>query len=211
MCSWCWGFAPVLEQLDARYTIPITTIVGGLRPGSDAEPLNRSMRDMLLHHWDQVEVRTGQPFDRRGLDRDGWVYDTELPARAVVTMREMAAKDTLSFFTHLQHAFYADAVDVTALETYPDLVAGFAVDTATFLERLGAESSRDAAWADFRTARRMGVAGYPTLLLRIDDRYAMVTRGYAPFDALEPAVTAWLTEQYPDQVDGIVCSIDGAC
>ncbi len=211
MCSWCWGFAPVLEKLETRYTIPITTVVGGLRPGPDAEPLNRSMRDMLAHHWDQVEAGTGQPFDRSGLDRENWVYDTELPARAVVTMRDMNAKETLAFFTRVQHAFYADAADVTSVSVYPGLLDGFAVDTATFMDRLEDEASREAAWGDFMAARRLGVAGFPTLLLRIEDGHAMVTRGYAPYEALEPAITSWLADRYPDEVDGLVCAVDGAC
>lgn len=211
MCSWCWGFAPVVEQIAARYTIPIKTVVGGLRPGSDAEPLNSSMRRMLEHHWEQVESRSGQPFDRSGLDRDDWIYDTEYPARAVVTMRDLAPDETLPFFTRLQRAFYAEAVDVTDPEEYPDLVAPFAVDGPTFLEHVAMERSREAARADFRTARSLGVSGFPSLLLRIDDEYAMVTRGYMPYESLEPALTAWLSDRYPDEVDGLVCAIDGAC
>ena len=36
MCSWCWGFAPVIEQtLRRRYgeAIPVRLVLGGLRPG----------------------------------------------------------------------------------------------------------------------------------------------------------------------------------
>lgn len=211
MCSWCWGFAPVLEQIDARYTIPIKTVVGGLRPGSDAEPLNSSMRQMLEHHWEQVESRSGQPFDRSGLDRADWVYDTEYPARAVVTMRDLAPDETLAFFTRLQRAFYAEGVDVTDPAEYPALIEPFAVDAATFLDTIAMERSREAAWADFREARSLGVSGFPSLLLRIDDGYAMVTRGYMPYDSLEPALTSWLSDRYPEEVDGLVCTIDGVC
>ena len=211
MCSWCWGFAPVLEKLEERYAIPMSTVVGGLRPGSDAEPLNSSMRNTLEHHWHQVAERTGQPFDHRGLDREGWVYDTELPARGVVTMRDMSSKDTLAFFTRLQRAFYAEAVDVTDPAVYPELVTDFSVDAATFMDRLVGDASREAAWQDFMHARRLGISGFPALLLKMDDGYALVTRGYMPYEQIEPALTAWLEDRYPDHVEGLVCDVDGDC
>ena len=36
MCSWCWGFAPVLERMQEVYDVPLRVVVGGLRPGSEA-------------------------------------------------------------------------------------------------------------------------------------------------------------------------------
>ena len=38
MCSWCWGFAPEIESLADDY--PIEVVVGGLRPGPSAQPLD---------------------------------------------------------------------------------------------------------------------------------------------------------------------------
>ena len=43
----------------------------------------------------------------------GWVYDTELPCSAVVTVRNLNEKATLPFFARLQRAFYAERVDIT--------------------------------------------------------------------------------------------------
>lgn len=212
MCSWCWGFAPVLADIRTRYRIPIRTVVGGLRPGPSAEPLNDEMRGFLAHHWEQVAERSGQPFDHAGLDREeGWVYDTELPARAVVTMRDLAPDETLDFFTRLQRAYYAETVDITDRETYPALIEPFEVDAETFMERFDDEDSRRSAWGDFEEAGRLGISGFPALLLRTPDGYVVVTRGFLPFEALEPAITAWLNDRYPAEAEGLVCSLDGAC
>lgn len=211
MCSWCWGFAPVLDQVQARYEIPIRTVVGGLRPGPSAQPLDEDMRRFLIHHWEQVAARSGQPFDHTGLGREDWVYDTELPARAVVTMRERAPKETLRFFSRVQRAFYAERVDVTDAAAYPALLDGFPVDAASFTEQLEHEQSRQAAWGDFAEARRLGIDGFPALVLRTEDGYVMVTRGFLPYADLEPALTRWLTDHYPAEIDGLVCALDGDC
>jgi len=36
MCSWCWGFAPVIAQVRERYgeALPVRLVLGGLRPGT---------------------------------------------------------------------------------------------------------------------------------------------------------------------------------
>jgi putative protein-disulfide isomerase len=204
MCSWCWGFAPVLEAMAERYTIPIRTIVGGLRPGPSAEPLDEITRRTLAEHWHHVEEASGQPFDRRALDREDWIYDTELGAIGVVTMRHLNEAQTFSFFKRLQRAFYAENIDITDPAVYPGLIGEFDVDGAEFMELLGTEEMKQAAWGDFELARRLSVTGFPSLLLRMDDDYLVVTRGYLPWETLEPALTGWLREQFATGADAMI-------
>ncbi len=166
MCSWCWGFAPVLEQLDQRFELPLRVVVGGLRPGPAAEVLDEGLKQVLLHHWQQVEEASGQPFDHAGLDRVGWRYDTMVPDTAVVTMRHIDDAKTLPFFATLQRAFYEDVVDITDPAVYPTLLGAFDVDVQKFSELMGSDEMRDATIEDFRLAQRLGVSGFPTLLLR---------------------------------------------
>jgi putative protein-disulfide isomerase len=210
MCSWCWGFAPVLEAMTDHYAIPIRTVVGGLRPGPSADLLDDRMRTFLAHHWEQVAERSGQPFDHAALDRKDWVYDTELPARAVTTMREVQPDETLAFFTRLQRAFYAEVVDITALDSYPALLHDFPVDIDDFTQRLRSDQSKQAAWRDFAEARRLGITGFPSLLLRLGDEHLVVTRGYLPWDHLEPALSSWLRERYgASAIAGWFCDVGG--
>ena len=37
MCSWCYGFGPEIEKLQARYAdqMPVQMILGGLRPDEE--------------------------------------------------------------------------------------------------------------------------------------------------------------------------------
>ncbi|MCZ6504367.1 MAG: DsbA family protein, partial [Actinobacteria bacterium] len=67
MCSWCWGFAPEIESLADEY--PVEVVVGGLRPGPSAQPLDDRMAASLRHHWVEVSERTNQPFDTAFLGR----------------------------------------------------------------------------------------------------------------------------------------------
>ncbi len=196
MCSWCWGFAPTVETLGQHYSFPMRLINGGLRPGPSAQPLEDTLRSYLIHHWDQVAAASGQPFNEKILADDGWIYDTEYPARAVVTMRELSPDHEFEFFKRLQRAFYAEAIDITDRAVYPALLADFAVDVAGFIGALDDEESRRGAWADFEEARTLQAHGFPTLLLRTGTDIATVTRGYRSFADIEPYLTAYLADRY---------------
>jgi putative protein-disulfide isomerase len=212
MCSWCWGFVPVLERIQDVYDIPIKTIVGGLRPGSQAQVLNDQLEQYLAHHWHQVEEASGQPFDHSFLKRrDGWVYDTEVPAIAVATMEGMNETAVLSFHSRLQQAFYAEAVDITDPEEYPALVKGFVADPDEFSHRLASDEMRKQAWAGFAKAQSLGVAGFPTLLVFDGKSYGVVTRGFVPAETLLPPLSDWILERYGDAGDGLFCEPGVTC
>ncbi len=209
MCSWCWGFAPVLERLVAAHDLELRIVVGGLRPGPAAQPLTERLRSFLLHHWDQVAAASGQPFDRDALIArpPTWKYDTELPARAVVTIRAMAPHLELPLFFSLQEAFYARGDDITDPGLYPGLVTDLGVSAEEFSRRLAAERSRRAAHEDFATARRLGVTGFPTTLLAAGGRYRMLAAGYRPFAEVDAILHAAVDRLVPDGARlGPVCA-----
>jgi putative protein-disulfide isomerase len=51
MCSWCWGFTPVIDAIEATYRDRLTgtMAMGGLRPGTTA-PMPAAQREEILHH-----------------------------------------------------------------------------------------------------------------------------------------------------------------
>jgi len=212
MCSWCWGFAPVLNRMEEVYDIPMRVVVGGLRPGPDAETLDDRFAATLHHHWEQVADASGQPFDFGFLERrDGWRYDTELPAIAVVSIRELDQSLALEFHSRLQRAFYADGVDITDPGVYPDLVADFEVDAVKFAELLTSSEMKKRAWADFAEARSMGIAGFPALLVRESEEWGIITRGYMSADRLLPALSDWLLTRYSATGESLFCEPGTVC
>lgn len=188
MCSWCWGISPGIERLLSEYSLPLEVVVGGLRPGPSAQRLDEGLKGFLRGEWSQIETVTGQPFDHGLLDWEDWLYDTEPAAIAVVTMRELATPETFPFFVRLQRAFYAENVDLTDIDSYEQLVVEFPVEPHEFQNRLRSEEARQAAWADFQLARRMGVNSFPTVLLRRGEEWDLVAYGYRSPDDLATRV-----------------------
>jgi putative protein-disulfide isomerase len=161
-------------------------LLGGLRPGNAAQQLDSELKGHLLHHWQQVRTLTGQPFNLKVLDRQGWKYDTELPCRAVVTMRTLAPEDTLAFFTTLQRGFYLDGKDVTDIDVYPSLLEAFAVDSTEFLDTLGSDTTLSETYQDFREVRHLGIYGFPSLLFDTGTGIVSLSHGYQPVDRIQP-------------------------
>lgn len=210
MCSWCWGMAPTLERASGRNDLEFRVVVGGLRPGASAQPRDDRLRDVLTQHWDKVAAVSGQPFDHDALDRDGWVYDTELPAIAVVTMRAFAPSHTMRFFSRLQRAFYAERIDVTDSAVYPELVQGFPVDPGSFVAGLTGEEMRTAAGEDFAAARNLGVLGFPTLLFDMDGATQVLARGYATAGQVEDLLAYWVEGRQPASANTGSCDVGGS-
>lgn len=221
MCSWCWGFAPTIAAVQRHFTLPVRLVLGGLRPGPGAEELTPASRAMIAGHWHHVEEASGQPFDHTGLDRaTTWRYDTELPSIATVVMRAMAPGHALDFYHRLQRAFYAERVDITDIGVYRALVTAFVADIApdnparkpsvdAFLEQLIDPEMKRQTWADFAFARKLGVNGFPTLLLREGERYVTVSPGWSAADTVIPALEGWLRGHHAAALPGLLCDAAG--
>ena len=188
MCSWCWGFAPEIESLADEYEVEV--IVGGLRPGPSAQPLEDRMAGFLRHHWVEIEERTGQPFDTTFLDRrDGWIYDTEPAAIAVTLLRENHETETLGYFTDVQRAFYAEGRDVTDFDVLTELAIPRGAEPVPFRNALEKQESKKRAWNDFSRARNWGISGFPTLVGELtDERLALLAQGWTEADLIRTRI-----------------------
>ena len=137
--------------------------------------------------------------------RDGWRYDTEPSCRAVVALRELAPGDTLRWVARLHRAFYIDGVDVTDETLLPTLLDGIDVDPRRSASLRADEATAQRTRQDLREAQRYGATGFPTLLLRDGEELGIVTRGYVPWEHLEPALTRCLEDRYGDLTAGLAC------
>lgn len=193
MCSWCWGFSPVIRQIAATVgeRAAIRLVVGGLRTGQ-TRAMDDKAKAAIRHHWQEVEKTAGQPFSFAFFEREGFVYDTEAACRAVVVMRSFAPEAALPYLDALQRAFYVDTRDLTDPGVLADVAAPFGLDPDTFHALFDAPEIIDATLADFRAAAAAGVTGFPTVILRNEQGFSLLTAGYQPFPVLQPELERWL-------------------
>ncbi|ACG78229.1 dithiol-disulfide isomerase [Phenylobacterium zucineum HLK1] len=196
MCSWCYGFSPVIEDIHRAFgrALPIRVVMGGLRPGTDT-PMTDEAKAQVTGHWRHVHEATGLPFDEAVLDREGFLYDTDPAARAVVVVRREGEELAAGYLGRLQRAFYAENRDVTSAETLADLAAELGVDRERFLAQWDAEDAKMETWRDYAISQRAGVTGFPTLVAgpNAEGAFGVVTRGYAPSEPVVATLRDWIS------------------
>ena len=192
MCSWCWGFAPVIDSIVALAPeLTLHLVAGGLRPGS-GQQLDERTRSALAEHWQAVEAASGQPFVSPARLPDSFVYDTEPSCRALLVGRGLDALQAWPFARLMQQAFYLEAMDLSDTRVLLELAVQAGYDRTQFAEAYGSELARAAVAADFSWTRDLGIAGFPTLLAERDGHLALLANGYQSRDVVIPLFERWL-------------------
>lgn len=193
MCSWCWGFAPVISAIQSEFgeLAPIRLVLGGLRAG-ETKPMDELSKDYIRGHWEHVHSATGQPFDFAFFERDGFVYDTEPACRGAVAARSLAPSAALAYLEAVQRAFYVDNRDVTAGDTLSDIAQSMGIDREAFATVFAAPEISEATRADFSLTHAFGISGFPTVVLEDEAGQAFLTIGYRPLDSVMPHIALWL-------------------
>ena len=193
MCSWCWGFAPVLEALAAQAGaagVGLHLVVGGLR--SEQVALDQTARTRIFGHWEAVQASTGQSFDfSRGLP-EGLVYDTEPACRALVAARRLDAQKVWPLARLIQQAFYCEGRDVSRAAELRRLAGQAGLPERRFAEAFDDPGSHAATRSDFDWVQGLGITGFPTLLAQHAGFNALLTNGYQPLERLQPLLSRWL-------------------
>lgn len=201
MCSWCYGFSPVMDKIADHFgdKLEYFTFSGGLRP-FNKEPMAPEMREKLADTYKHIGEITGQPFTTARLKDPDFIYDTEPASRAIVTMRYLTDGEDYSYYLTIQRAFYAQGEDITKDDVLAAYAARFEIPKETFLEAFRSEKIREATLSDFRVAQKFGITGFPTLVLhRLESQnpeaMLLVGHGYAPAEDIIERIEAALVAE----------------
>jgi len=175
MCSWCWGFAPVLTELEPRLRpgVELRLVLGGLAPDDEA-PMDAATMRYVRSAWRAVEQRTGARFEHAFWERCTPRRSTWPACRAVLAAGERGRE----MFAAIQRAYYTEARDPSDRATLVAIAAELGFDPAAFGARIDADETRAALARDFERRDRLGVSGYPSLALERDGEARLLTRGW---------------------------------
>ncbi|MEM9356763.1 MAG: DsbA family protein [Pseudomonadota bacterium] len=197
MCSWCYGFSPVIAALAEHFRdrLALRVVMGGLRAGN-TQPMRDQDRDYIRGAWTNVGEASGQPFDFSFFDRETFIYDTEPACRAVVVTRNTAPAKTLQMKSAISDAFYANNRDVTDVDVLCDIAGELGEDNEQFRQMMLNPEIRNETFRDFLFSQQSGVEGFPCLLVGNEqDGYVLVTHGFRPLAGLPEAIETWLEQQ----------------
>jgi putative protein-disulfide isomerase len=186
MCSWCWGFAPVLEKIAQAYPkIPIRIVLGGLAPDSDT-PMEAEMRAYVQQAWRDVHARTGAEFNFDFWQKCAPRRSTWPACRAVILARRHGFEGAM--FAAIQNAYYLKAQNPSDDQTLADLAADLGMNQTDFLRDLHSESTQAELDQDFELRRQLGASSFPSLGLQLEASVKFLHRGWADFDQLMESI-----------------------
>ncbi len=186
MCSWCYGISEELSQTVDHFgdRVKLEIVMGGLRAGG-GEEWNTSFKDFLRHHWEDVGMKSGQPFKFDLLERAEFDYDTEPACRAVVTIQDIAPDKMLPFFKAVQVGFYVENNDPKEVEFYRDICKKMGIDFSVFSAKFNSSQMKENTIGHFQRSAELGARSFPTLLLEYKGQRHRIAIGYSTYEEMK--------------------------
>ena len=193
MCSWCWGFSPVLEAVSGVLPdeIPIRYVMGGLARDSE-EPMPEETRSYVQSQWRMVAERTGAEFNW-----DFWKAceprrSTYPACRAVIAAGMQRPDGVEAMFHAIQRAYYLEARNPSDGETLVQLAGEADLDPARFSADLLSDHTDGLLHKDFELRRSLHADKFPTMILEHDDNQFWLAYGYEEEDLVVDLLTSAL-------------------
>lgn len=163
-----------------------------MRPGNQQE-MDEPEKADIRGHWQHVHEASNQPFDYNFFNRDHFVYDTEPAARAIVVIRRQSMQLAIQALKEIQHAFYANNIDVTDIKELAAIAEKLGFNKDNFKQELLSEDTKDETWKDFAVTHNSGIRGFPTLIAGVNDdqQYTLITHGFQVSTKIIPILENW--------------------
>ena len=186
MCSWCWGFSPILQELEKTLAkdTKLTLCMGGLRSTQD-QAWTPEFRSFLKQSWENVHHKTAQVFDYNFLEKEQFDYDTEPACRAVLTVKALDHEKSFSFLHTIQKSFYQDGLDITQTNILSKTAEDIGINKEKFLELFMSQKMKELTLADKYKARSMGANSFPSLVFIDEEGHLYVLKGYRSFEEIK--------------------------
>ena len=195
MCSWCYGIAEELAQTTEHYNdvIDLELVMGGLRAGG-GEQWNDKFKEFLKHHWEDVGIRSGQPFSFKLLEKEQFNYDTEPSCRSIVVVQSIDESKALPFFKEVQKGFYLESRDPGTAEFYRSICSKLDIDFDQFKASFQSADMKAKTQQHFAKSQQMGVRSFPTIVLEHKGQLHLVASGYSTFDVMKEKIDGLLVK-----------------
>lgn len=191
LCGWCYGNSDNILKLYDQYKndLAFDIIPGGMWTGSNIRKQSPQMVNFFLKHDNVVAERTGTTFGEGyfKLLKEEIALDSEIPSRAMVTVKTMAPEQTVPFMVAVQKARYYWGKDLNLDATYMEICENLGIDPQQFLEVFYSEDMKQATLQNFHEAAQYAQS-FPTMLVEKDGKYTIIEQGYASFTELEKRI-----------------------
>lgn len=192
LCGWCYGFTPVIQQLQQQYRgkIAFEILSGGMALAPDHRPAS-AMYNYIRDAHKRVEATTGIRFGQAFLEgylHTSDIMDSEKPSIALTVFRQYQPENAISFAHDMQVALNYEGKSLNSDDTYRELAGKYQLPVNEFLQKMQEDDNRYATSQEFRQVQQWGITGFPAAIFDNGHQLYLVARGYTPPDTLQATI-----------------------
>jgi putative protein-disulfide isomerase len=201
-CGWCYGFSPVITQLQKQFAdqLAFDVLSGGMIFPETPQHF-APMAKYIQGAYKRVEEMTGIKFGEDFLwhvfhpDETDWYPSSEMPAIALCIFKEYHPEKAVEIAADLQYALNYEGRDLTDKEAYRHLLPKYNVPEEEFYTKLKSEEYREKAYYEFALIKQLNITGFPSLLLQVSDsKFYLLSQGYADYETVSTRLNNVLAE-----------------
>lgn len=170
MCSWCYAFGPVWEQLQSQLpaSIKVERLLGGLAP-DNSSPMEEEMRLRLEETWQRIEQSVPGTRFNFNFWRSCTPYRSTYPScRAVIAATQQGIEHDEAMSKAIQRAYYQQARNPSEVDTLVEVAVEIGLDRERFVQDIASEQTERELQRQLAFAHSIGANSYPSLTLSIN-------------------------------------------
>lgn len=194
MCSWCWGFKPVLELLTKKLSgkIEIKYVLGGLAEDSDIV-MPVEMQTQIKSNWHNIQ----QSIPGIEFNYDFWEKCTPrrstFPAcRAVIATKYQQRDKEQNIIKAIQQAYYLQSENPSDYSVLYKLAETIYLDIDRFITDIHSNEVQQELSSEIEFSRSIGVNSLPSLVLSVDKKFYPIVLDYNNADIILEHIQAYI-------------------
>jgi len=186
MCSWCWGFSRILDELLQKLPemIEVQRVLGGLAIDS-MEVMPLAQQQQIRGNWKRIEedipgVKFNFDFWREMIPR----RSTYPACRAVIAARLQGTEYDVLMTKSIQKAYYQQARNPSDEETLIQLAKELDLSEPQFKNDLFSEQTQAILLEEINLARELYAESFPSLILKLNEAIFPIKINYQNYNSM---------------------------
>ncbi|HSI90890.1 MAG TPA: DsbA family protein [Adhaeribacter sp.] len=200
LCGWCYGFAPVINQLQQELgpNVTFTAISGGMVTGERIGPITQ-MAVYIKRSAPRVTEVSGVAFGNAYLEGvlndENYISNSVPPAIALNIFRTQQPGKQLYFAHAIQKLIFEEGKDLNQPEIYLPLAEEAGLTSEEFRKRFEDPKVREDVEKEFTLVQNWGISGFPAVVVEKKEKLYLVAQGFQPLENLSGAIKEVLEKE----------------
>jgi len=186
MCSWCYGFKPVLESMhkELKGVVNIKYILGGLAKDDD-NPMSLIMQNQIKDNWKRIETTIPDTkFNYNFWNKCTARRSTYPSCRAVIASTKQEKSLEMEMISLIQQAYYQEAKNPSDYEVLYEISKQLDLDHNQFITDIHSEETNNELMSQIQQCRDIGADSFPSLYLDTNNTNQPIVLDYNNVDII---------------------------